>query len=220
MMASISTKYYQLMLAQGVCSAVGVACIFQPGNCDTPASRIPANDPIALSCVAGWFTKNRGFAYGVVTSGSSIGGVIFPIMVSRLIPEIGYGWTERTAAFVILALLIIANLTVRSLNPPNPNPPTKEELLHPFHEVPMLALFLGICLLTFGIFIPITFLVVEAIAAGMSPDLAQYLLSILNAARYEKPQPSNPYHTNFITAFSAGLGRVWLPIRLGDITFS
>jgi hypothetical protein len=133
--------------------------------------------------VGGWFSKNRGFAYGVLTTSSSLGGVVFPIMVSHLIAEIGYGWTERAAAFLIQFLLIIANLTIRSLNPPNPQPPTKEELLHPFHEVGMLALILGICLLTFGIFIPITFLAVEATAAGMSPDLAQYLLAMLNSAR-------------------------------------
>lgn len=32
MMASISTQYYQLLLSQGVCSAIGVAAIFQPGK--------------------------------------------------------------------------------------------------------------------------------------------------------------------------------------------
>lgn len=31
MMTSISTKYYQILLAQGVCSAIGVSAIFQPG---------------------------------------------------------------------------------------------------------------------------------------------------------------------------------------------
>lgn len=31
MMASISSTYYQVLLSQGVCSAIGVACIFQPG---------------------------------------------------------------------------------------------------------------------------------------------------------------------------------------------
>jgi hypothetical protein len=30
MMASLGTKYYQLLLAQGVCSALGVSMIFQP----------------------------------------------------------------------------------------------------------------------------------------------------------------------------------------------
>jgi hypothetical protein len=32
MMASISTEYYQILLSQGVCSAIGVSAIFQPGK--------------------------------------------------------------------------------------------------------------------------------------------------------------------------------------------
>jgi hypothetical protein len=38
MMASISSEYYQVMLSQGVCSAIGVACIFQPGGSRQKAS--------------------------------------------------------------------------------------------------------------------------------------------------------------------------------------
>jgi MFS family permease len=37
MMTSISTEYYQILLSQGVCSAVGVSAIFQPGK---PSSRL------------------------------------------------------------------------------------------------------------------------------------------------------------------------------------
>ncbi|RDW66467.1 hypothetical protein BP6252_10102 [Coleophoma cylindrospora] len=166
MMASISTTYYQLLLSQGICSAIGVACIFQP----------------AMTCVGGWFNKNRGAAYGALSSGSSIGGVVFPIMVSRLIQQVGYGWAMRISAFVILFLLILANLTVRSLHKPSPQILTKADLLKPFHEIGMLAVIGGNCLITFGLFIPITYVVVEAIALGMSPSLAQYLLAMLNAA--------------------------------------
>lgn len=31
MMTSLATEYYQILLAQGVCSAIGVSAIFQPG---------------------------------------------------------------------------------------------------------------------------------------------------------------------------------------------
>lgn len=32
MMTSISTQYYQILLSQGVCSAIGVSAIYQPGK--------------------------------------------------------------------------------------------------------------------------------------------------------------------------------------------
>ena len=51
----------------------------------------------------------------------------------------------------------------------------------------VLALMAGMFFLTFGIYVPITYLAVQAIEAGMKPELAQYLVAILNAARYVIP---------------------------------
>jgi hypothetical protein len=34
--------------------------------------------------------KRRATAYGIVATGSSIGGALFPIIVDRLIPRVGY----------------------------------------------------------------------------------------------------------------------------------
>ncbi|CAK7240762.1 MAG: hypothetical protein STHCBS139747_002209 [Sporothrix thermara] len=171
MMASISTSYYQLLLSQGVCSAIGVAAIFQP----------------ALNCIPGWFNKRRGAAYGIVSTGSSLGGVIYPIMVSRLIDSIGYGWAMRACAFLILGLLIIANLTIHSRFHAHPNfkpsgSLSRAQLIAPFVEPGFALLLLGMFFLTFGIFVPITYIPVSALATGhVSETLAQYTVSILNA---------------------------------------
>ena len=104
MMASLSTQYYQILLSQGVCSAIGVSLIFQPAN----------------SVIPSWFDKKRGVAYGIVTSGSSFGGIVFPIMLQRLIATVGFAWAMRAAAFLIFGLLLVANLTIRSRLPPAP----------------------------------------------------------------------------------------------------
>lgn len=166
MMASISKEYYQILLSQGVCSAIGVAAISQP----------------AFNCLHGWFNKKRGAAFGIISTGSSIGGVIFPIMITRLMRQVGFGWSMRISAFLLLALLIIANLTIRAYHPPMPQKVTAAQLRKPFTESAFLYLLVGFFLFTFGNFIPINFLPVQAIAAGMDPDLVQYLLPILNAA--------------------------------------
>ncbi|OOF96428.1 hypothetical protein ASPCADRAFT_4472 [Aspergillus carbonarius ITEM 5010] len=165
MMASISTEYYQILLSQGVCSAMGLCAIFQP----------------SMSSIPSWFDKKRGAAYGIVASGSSAGGIIFPIMVSRLIDRVGYGWAMRIAAFLILGLLVVTCLTVRTRTPPLKQQMDKEALLRPYRDVRMMLLVGGFVLLTFGVFIPVDYLETSALADGMSVELAQYLLAILNA---------------------------------------
>jgi MFS transporter, MCT family, aspergillic acid transporter len=167
MMASISTKYYQLILSQGLCSALGLTAIVQP----------------CMTSIPTWFDRKRGLAYGIASTGSSIGGVIFPIMLSRLINDVGFGWAMRISAFMMLALLIIVNVTVRCRTPPALEATKNMSLFQPFREVDMMLLTFGFFLLGLGVFIPIGYSIIQAIQNGMSIDLAQYLLPILNGAR-------------------------------------
>ncbi|KAJ5682414.1 hypothetical protein N7462_005579, partial [Penicillium macrosclerotiorum] len=209
MMASIATKYYQLLLSQGVCSAMGVCAIFQP----------------SMNSIPSWFNKKRGAAYGIVSTGSSIGGVIFPIMISRLINEIGYPWAMRTAAFLMLFLLIIAILTVRSRVPPKPVRLNRESMLRPFTEIKMRLVFFGFLMMTFGIFIPINYLVIQAMQSGMSANLAQYLLPMLNAASLFGRMTAGigsdkigPYNILVCASYLAGIVTLalWIPATSND----
>ncbi|KXH38525.1 major facilitator superfamily transporter [Colletotrichum simmondsii] len=165
MMTSLATQYWQILLAQGVCSAIGVAAIFQP----------------ALNTIHGWFNVKRGAAFGLLSTGSSIGGIIFPIMVTRLIKSLGYPWAMRICAFMILGLLIIANLTVKAFHPPRPQKVSTDQLIRPFKEFEFVCVVIGFFLFTYGIFVPINYIQVQALEAGMDPNLAQYLVAILNA---------------------------------------
>ncbi|KUL83909.1 hypothetical protein ZTR_06852 [Talaromyces verruculosus] len=163
MMCSISKEYYQVLLSQGLTRK---------------------SITLATSVIPGWFAKKRGTAYGIMSSGSSIGGVIFPIMSQRLIPEVGFGWAMRIGAFVILFLLIIANLTIRSRLPPSPRPLSRSALTQPLREMKMLLVTAGFTLLTFGMYIPIDYLVIEGISNGIGTNLAQYLPAIMNAGSF------------------------------------
>ena len=146
MMASISTKYYQFILAQGICSPIGASMLFYP----------------AMSCVTTWFFKKRATAFGIMASGSSLGGIIFPIMVTKLIPQVGFGWSMRISAFLILALMVVGNLTVKSRIPPRPAPIEIMEFIRPLKE-PVYSLTVFSSFLFFmGIFLPISFIILQA----------------------------------------------------------
>lgn len=62
MMLSLSTQYYQVFLAQSICSGIGAAMIFHG----------------ATNAVSTWFRERRGLALGLASSGASIGGIIMP----------------------------------------------------------------------------------------------------------------------------------------------
>ncbi|TVY93615.1 Fujikurins efflux protein [Lachnellula willkommii] len=166
MMTSLSTQYYQFFLAQGVVSALGASAIFYPG----------------MSCVGQWFFKNRAAAYGIMASGSSLGGVIFPIMVTKLIPQIGFPWTMRAAAFMILGMMVIANLTVKARLAPKPKPLVLMEFVRPLRQPAYALICLAAFTFFFGTFLPFNFVILQAQKNGMSKNLSDYLLAILNAA--------------------------------------
>jgi MFS family permease len=145
MMASLSTQYYQFFLAQGVVSALGASAVFYP----------------AMSCVGQWFFKNRAAAFGIMASGSSLGGVIFPIMVTKLIPRIGFPWTMRAAAFMILGMLVIANLTVKARLTPKPRLLALMEFIRPLKEPAYALICVAAFMFFFGTFLPFNFVILQ-----------------------------------------------------------
>ena len=64
-----------------------------------------------------WFRRKRALAIGITTGGSALGGVLLPIIIGRLIPELGFGWAVRIMAFVLMCCLIVACLTIRTRLP-------------------------------------------------------------------------------------------------------
>lgn len=60
MMLSLSTKYYQIMLTQGILLGISEGLLYIP----------------SIALVPAWFKKNRGLAIGLSTGGGSIGGVL------------------------------------------------------------------------------------------------------------------------------------------------
>lgn len=192
MMTSLSQSYYQFFLAQSVCSALGCCFLFFPCTYRTPRSSFPtfvpsrvdanANRSQAMAVIPTYFTTHRALALGLVVSGSSIGGVILPIAITRLIPEIGFGWTMRTTAFILLFLLVVGNLTLKPYLPPSGRKFAIRDFFEPLREKAFVALTAAGFATYLGGFLPFTFIVSSGREVGMSAALAGYLVAIVNGS--------------------------------------
>jgi MFS family permease len=167
MMASLGTQYYQIFLAQSVVSAIGASAIFYA----------------TMNAVSTWFIKKRATAIGIIASGSSLGGAILPIMLTRLIPKIGFGWSMRAVAFMFLGMLVIVITTTKSRLTHTKKTISIVEFVHPLKEPPFVLLTMASFFFFFGNFLPFNFLILQAQEEGMSTSLSNYLLVIMNATR-------------------------------------
>lgn len=102
-MTSLCSTYWQVLLAQGFCVGIGMGLIFLP----------------SAAIIGQYFVKRRGFAVGLGGIGSPVGGIIFPIIFSRLLPKIGFGWATRVIAFIVLGLSVIPIIFMRPRFPPS-----------------------------------------------------------------------------------------------------
>ena len=68
----------------------------------------------SVSTISHHFTTSRGLATGIAIAGSSMGGVIWPIVCDQLLNHRGvsFGWTMRIVGFIMIPLIVIATLTV------------------------------------------------------------------------------------------------------------
>lgn len=208
MMTSLGTEFYQIFLSQGVCVGIGSSCLFVS----------------AVTTVAPYFTTRRALAIGIMASGSSLGGVLYPIMARRLIQEVGFPWATRIIGFIIFGTSLIAAIFLKSRLPPRKSGPFFD---YPsFKDVPFMTYCLSCFLGFIGLYIPIFY--IDSYAEYMDVDEAvkPYMVSILSAASVFGRLVPNFFADktgpmNIITPFTlvvSILCYVWIPVKgLGGI---
>ena len=165
MMTSLCTEYWQVVLAQALCIGLGNGCLFIP----------------SIAILPQYFSDHKALANGIAASGSSLGGVIYPIVFRQLYPRIGFEWATRSLGFISLfaSLVSIAVMKVRVM------PVQKRALLEPsaFKEAPYTLFCIALVFGFIGFFGPIYYIQSYAINLGITDEnLGFYLLPILNAA--------------------------------------
>lgn len=153
------------------------------------------NSP-AYGSIAHHFNVRRGFATGIASTAGGIGGIVFPIMLQKLLPQLGFAWSTRILGFIMLGLSVPANLWIKARLPPR-----RETMYAGASEhrslrsrlasfVPNFGVFrdkrfamatAGIFFMEWGLFIPLTFIVSYAAANGQNATASYTLLSFLNA---------------------------------------
>ncbi|KAJ7069261.1 major facilitator superfamily domain-containing protein [Mycena amicta] len=175
MMTSISTRYYHYLLSQGLLFGLGVGMLFYP----------------SLSSVATYFCRYRATALGIAAAGSSLGGVMYPIMLQRLFEQYGFAWGVRISGLISGALCCIALATVTRYTPPAAKfntasvdtvPYIKSTVKSTFRDARFVLLAAGAALVALGLFIPFIFIVDYAHSLSTIPARTDFLvLAILNA---------------------------------------
>ncbi|KAJ4387268.1 hypothetical protein N0V93_007857 [Gnomoniopsis smithogilvyi] len=133
----------------------------------------------AFATVSQCFDTKRAVALGVAVSGASIGGIVLPIMLSKMLnfSILGFGWSTRIIGFAVMPLIIFACLTVRQRLPLRH---TKLFLWTAFKEPRFTMLSAALFFVFFGSYTPFFYLPTFAVKQGMSESLAGALLAITN----------------------------------------
>ena len=187
MMISLCRSFWQFLLAQGVLLGVSMALSTWP----------------MIALVGQYFKRSRAAATGIVIAGSSLGGIIWPIVIDRLLnnTNLGFPWTMRILGFIMIPLMIFSCAAAKS--PSRTSTPletgAQEEkkfdgedkaaerraavkmlLKQPALQLTCLAMFM----VYFGLFAPIFYLPSFAAEVGFSTTLAFYTASIVNGASF------------------------------------
>lgn len=164
MMLSLCHAYWQVLLAQAFCVGIGAGLIYVP----------------SVAILSTYFTTRIGAAIGIAASGSSLGGVIYPIVLHKLLPKIGFGWATRVLGFMVLGTLVVPNLVmrVRVLPPQTRTLFDLKAFLIPAYTCITLGFLLGFA----GLNVPLVFAQIFAITEKITnADLGFYLIAILNS---------------------------------------
>ena len=65
-----------------------------------------AGSMISSAVVSRWFTENRGKALGVAATGTSVGGVLIPGLITFWLPDYGWRGTLENIAIVLIVLVL------------------------------------------------------------------------------------------------------------------
>ena len=112
-----------------------------------------------------------------------LGGVIYPIIFHQLQPRLGFGWSVRIMAFIMLATLMLPLICMKL---PHKSPRIKRAFdTAAWKEGPFTLFALSAFFGFLGLYVPIFYVQIYSIEkAIVNKNFAFYLLPLLNAGSF------------------------------------
>jgi MFS family permease len=108
---------YQVFLTQGLGLGIGTGILYVP----------------SMAVISHYFVKRRSLAMAIVASGSSLGGIVHPIMLNNTLGgPLGFGNAVRASAGLATGLLLISCLLMRTRLSPPKDPADMRKALRKF----------------------------------------------------------------------------------------
>ncbi|KAJ5351643.1 hypothetical protein N7452_000617 [Penicillium brevicompactum] len=167
MMLSICKTYGEVLLAQGFCIGIGAGCLFVP----------------CVSILPTYFSSRLGAALGLAVSGSALGGIIYPVVLYKLIEPLGFGWAVRVMGFIALGTLLVPIAVMRQ----RVKPPRARSLVDwsAFTDVPYMAFVVTSLIAFMGLFVLFFYISYYGQATRLTDtNMSFYLVPILNAGSF------------------------------------
>lgn len=164
-------ELWHFLVTYSILCGIGSSLIFTP----------------AIGSIAHFFYRRRAATTGLATTGGSTGGIIIPLMLQRLFPEIGFLWATRVLAFLLLFLLCIANLLIRVRLQPSKDSNVVQNIWPDWRIFKNRVFALttaGVFFIEWALFIPLAYISSYALAEGVSPTFSYQLLAVLNAGSF------------------------------------
>lgn len=163
------TAYWHFILDFSILGGLGSSLLFTP----------------SIAVVGHYFFRKRAFATGLAMTGSSMGGIIFPLVFNAILAQSDFAWATRTLGLIVLFLVAVANLLLRSRLPKSKL--SFRTLLPDFRIFAdgtgcLAFCTAGLFFMELALFVPLAYLTSYSVDHGLPKSLSYQLIAILNAA--------------------------------------
>lgn len=163
--SSFSTRVWHLILTQGVLYAIGGTLLYTP----------------TVVFLDEWFTRKKGFAYGVMWAGTGVSGVCVPLIMNWGLGNYGHSTMLRTWAITVVVLSAPLLYYVKPRIPLSMSSRPRRLDLNFLRTSTFWTLQAGNIMESLGFFIPNVWLPTYARSIGLSSIAGTVTVTLFNA---------------------------------------